>query len=98
MKIVLEAGLEITLKAAGGFVKIDPMGVTIQGNLVLINSGGSAGSGSEKSTKSIPKPISVVQPTPGSPDWKYFTPSNVPSPSDASGSTKVKASETEDQS
>ncbi|MBK8597338.1 MAG: type VI secretion system tip protein VgrG [Holophagales bacterium] len=46
MKVVLEAGLELTLKGPGGFVKIDPMGVTINGNLVLINSGGSPGSGS----------------------------------------------------
>jgi len=33
----------ITLKGAGGFVKIDASGVTIVGNVVNINSGGSAG-------------------------------------------------------
>jgi type VI secretion system secreted protein VgrG len=49
MKVILEAGLQLTIKAAGGFVDIGPSGVTIQGNMVLINSGGSAGSGSGSS-------------------------------------------------
>jgi type VI secretion system secreted protein VgrG len=46
MKVVIEGGLEVTLKGPGGFVKVDPMGVTLQGNIVNINSGGAAGSGS----------------------------------------------------
>jgi type VI secretion system secreted protein VgrG len=46
MKIVIEAGLQLTLKGPGGFVDIGPAGVTIQGTLVNINSGGAAGSGS----------------------------------------------------
>jgi type VI secretion system secreted protein VgrG len=46
MKVVVEAGLTITLKGPGGFIKIDPGGVTIQGTLVKINSGGSPDSGS----------------------------------------------------
>ena len=46
MKVVLEAGMQLTIKGAGGFVDIGPGGVTIQGNTVLINSGGSAGVGS----------------------------------------------------
>ncbi|MBF0527983.1 MAG: type VI secretion system tip protein VgrG [Deltaproteobacteria bacterium] len=44
-KVVIDGGLELTIKAAGGFIKIDPMGVTITGNLVLINSGGAPGIG-----------------------------------------------------
>ena len=44
-KVVVEAGLELTIKAAGGFIKIDPVGVTIVGNLLLINSGGVPGIG-----------------------------------------------------
>jgi len=55
MKVVVDAGMEITLKSAGGFVKIDPMGVTISGNLVLINSGGAASPAATKPPKS-PKP------------------------------------------
>jgi len=46
MKVVLEAGMQLTLKGPGGFVDIGPAGVTIQGTLVKINSGGAAGSGS----------------------------------------------------
>ena len=46
MTVVIEAGVQLSLKAAGGFVDIGPAGVTIQGTMVLINSGGAAGSGS----------------------------------------------------
>jgi type VI secretion system secreted protein VgrG len=49
MKVILEAGMQLTIKAAGGFIDIGPAGVTIQGTMVLINSGGSAGSGSGSS-------------------------------------------------
>ncbi|MDX2503284.1 MAG: type VI secretion system tip protein TssI/VgrG [Gammaproteobacteria bacterium] len=41
---VLDAGSEITFKASGGFIKIDPSGVTINGIKVNFNSGGSPGS------------------------------------------------------
>ncbi|MBX3443881.1 MAG: type VI secretion system tip protein VgrG [Planctomyces sp.] len=41
MNLVLEAAT-ITLKGAGGFITIDPSGVSIQGALVKINSGGAA--------------------------------------------------------
>jgi type VI secretion system secreted protein VgrG len=51
MKVIIEAGLQLTLKGAGGFVDIGPTGVTIQGTMVLINSGGAAGSGSGASPK-----------------------------------------------
>lgn len=51
MKIIIESGLQISLKGPGGFVDIGPAGVTIQGNIVLINSGGSAGSGSGTSAQ-----------------------------------------------
>jgi type VI secretion system secreted protein VgrG len=49
MKVILEAGMQLTIKGPGGFVDIGPSGVTIQGIMVLINSGGSAGSGSGSS-------------------------------------------------
>jgi type VI secretion system secreted protein VgrG len=45
MKVVIEAGTQITLKVGGNFVDISPAGVTIQGTMVLINSGGAAGVG-----------------------------------------------------
>ena len=45
MTLILEAGMQLSLKGPGGFVDIGPAGVTIQGTMVLINSGGAAGSG-----------------------------------------------------
>ena len=44
--IVIEAP-DITLKAGGGFVRIDASGVVISGTIVKINSGGGPGSGSD---------------------------------------------------
>jgi len=41
---VLDAGSELTFKASGGYIKIDPSGVTINGIKVNLNSGGSPGS------------------------------------------------------
>ncbi len=46
MSVVIEAGVQLTLKVGGNFVDISPAGVTIKGTMVLINSGGAAGSGS----------------------------------------------------
>lgn len=46
MKVIIEGGMQVTMKGPGGFVDINPAGVVIQGTMVLINSGGSAGSGS----------------------------------------------------
>jgi type VI secretion system secreted protein VgrG len=54
-KVIIEAGAQISLKGPGGFVDISGMGVVIQGNLVLINSGGAAGSGSGASPD-VPAP------------------------------------------
>jgi type VI secretion system secreted protein VgrG len=58
-KIIIEAGAEVTLKGPGGFIDINAMGVVIQGLLVLINSGGMAGTGS---------PCNPVVPHPTVPD------------------------------
>jgi type VI secretion system secreted protein VgrG len=52
MTVVLEAGTQLTLKVGGNFVDIGPSGVTIQGSMVLINSGGAAGSGCGSSPQS----------------------------------------------
>ncbi len=66
MKVVIEAGMQLTLKGPGGFVDIGPAGVTIQGTLVNINSGGAAGSGSGSSptAPTDPPEISPPEPTP----------------------------------
>lgn len=44
--LILEAGVQLSLKVGGNFIDINPSGVTIQGTMVLINSGGAAGTGS----------------------------------------------------
>jgi type VI secretion system secreted protein VgrG len=43
--LVLEAGMRLSLKVGGNFIDIGPGGISIVGTMVLINSGGSAGSG-----------------------------------------------------
>jgi type VI secretion system secreted protein VgrG len=45
MNVVIEAGVDLSLKVGGSFIDISNAGVTISGPMVLINSGGSAGSG-----------------------------------------------------
>jgi type VI secretion system secreted protein VgrG len=55
MKVVIEAGVQLSLVASGNFVDIGPAGVTIQGTMVLINSGGAAGTGSG-SSPNVPAP------------------------------------------
>jgi type VI secretion system secreted protein VgrG len=46
MTLILEAGVQLSLKVGGNFIDIGPAGVSIQGTMVLINSGGAPGSGS----------------------------------------------------
>lgn len=55
--VVIEAGVQITLKAGGNFVTIGPAGVAIQGSVVMINSGGAAGTGK---AASLARPLAVV--------------------------------------
>ena len=45
MTLILEAGMQLSLKVGGNFIDIGPAGVSIFGTMVMINSGGSAGSG-----------------------------------------------------
>ncbi len=46
MKVVIEGGTQVTLKVGGNFIDINPGGIFIKGTMVMVNSGGSAGSGS----------------------------------------------------
>lgn len=57
-RIVIQSGVQLTLKGGAGFINLDPSGVTIQGPLVRINSGGSAGTAQSAS------PIGPQQPKP----------------------------------
>jgi type VI secretion system secreted protein VgrG len=65
MNVVLEAATSITIKAGGGFIVVGPAGVTISGTPVLINSGGSAGSGSGCSTATPSPPEEADNAEPG---------------------------------
>lgn len=63
MNVVIEAGMELTLKAGGSFIDIGPAGIAISGApLVMINSGGAAGSGSGSSPTSPASPSSPEDP------------------------------------
>ena len=43
--LVIEAGMQLSLKVGGNFIDISPAGISIVGTMVMINSGGAAGSG-----------------------------------------------------
>ena len=45
MSAVIEAGAALTMKVGGNFINISPAGIFIKGTMVMINSGGAAGSG-----------------------------------------------------
>ncbi|WP_437989245.1 type VI secretion system Vgr family protein [Sorangium sp. So ce145] len=68
--LVLEAVSDLTIKGPGGFIRIDAGGVTIKGNLVKINSGGAAGSGSGASPAGpeAPQEAQVAEPARPQPD------------------------------
>jgi type VI secretion system secreted protein VgrG len=64
--MVLEAGAQLSLKVGGSFVDIGPEGVSISGPMVMINSGGAAGSGSGSSPTSPDAPKDPDQADDGS--------------------------------
>lgn len=51
MNVVIEAGTQLSLKVGGNFIDINPAGVFIKGAMVMVNSGGAAGTGSGSSPK-----------------------------------------------
>lgn len=64
MNVVIQAGMQLSLVGPGGFISIGPAGVAIQGTMVLINSGGAAGSGSSANTQAPKAPESPKDPKP----------------------------------
>lgn len=60
--VVIEAGVSITLKAGGGSVVIGPTSVSVTGTPILLNSGGSAGSGSGVSVSAPAAPTAPTDP------------------------------------
>jgi type VI secretion system secreted protein VgrG len=64
MTVTIEAGMQLTLKGPGGFIDIGPEGIVIQGDMVLINSGGAPGAGSGSSPQT---PDSATEAKPNKP-------------------------------
>lgn len=63
MSAVIEAGLELTLKAGANFIDIGPAGIFISGTpMVFINSGGAAGSAPDASPQSPDSPTDPKDP------------------------------------
>ena len=65
MNVVVESGTTLTLKVGGNFVNINPSGVFISGTMVMINSGGAAGSGSGSSPSPPKEPKEADTAKPG---------------------------------
>ena len=63
MEIVLDAGMKLSLKAGSSFITLGPEGVTIQGAIVKINSGGAGVAGNEAAPAAPPAPVEPAEPT-----------------------------------
>ncbi len=59
--IVIESAQQISLKVGGNFIDIGPAGVAIKGAMVLINSGGAAGSGALGSLNASKAPAAALE-------------------------------------
>ncbi|HMD39840.1 MAG TPA: type VI secretion system tip protein TssI/VgrG [Candidatus Acidoferrum sp.] len=62
MNVVIQAGMQLSLVGPGGFIDIGPAGVSIQGTMVLINSGGAPGSAQSASPDSPDSPDTPADP------------------------------------
>lgn len=65
MNLVVESGTMMTLKVGANFISLNPAGVFITGTMVMINSGGSPGSGSGCSPQSPKDPTEADKADPG---------------------------------
>src|SRR5262249_18059206 len=65
-QIIIEGSQQICLKVGGNFIKIDPSGITIQGTIVRINSGGW---GMETGDPSIDDPLDCEGADTGEPGY-----------------------------
>lgn len=62
MNVVVEAGVSLTIKVGGNYINLSPAGVAISGTMVMINSGGAAGSGAGCSPNAPASPASPNTP------------------------------------
>jgi len=66
MTVVIEAGIQLSLKAGASFIDISPAGIFIVGTpMVMINSGGAAGSGAGSSPAAPKEPAEADTAIPG---------------------------------
>jgi type VI secretion system secreted protein VgrG len=63
---VIEAGTSLTLKVGGNFININAAGIFIKGTMVMLNSGGAAGSGAGSSPDAPKDPKEADNAQPGS--------------------------------
>ena len=63
--LVIESGISLTLKVGGNFINLNPGGVFISGTMVMINSGGAAGSGAGASPQTPQAPQEADKADPG---------------------------------
>lgn len=64
--MTLETGTSLTLKVGGNFININAAGIFIKGTMVMLNSGGAAGSGSGSSPDPPKAPKEADKAEPGS--------------------------------
>jgi type VI secretion system secreted protein VgrG len=65
MNVVIEAPVTLTLKCGSNFVSLNPAGVFITGTMVMINSGGSPGTGAGSSPQAPKAPTEADNAEPG---------------------------------
>jgi type VI secretion system secreted protein VgrG len=65
MNLVIESGTTLTVKVGGNFININPGGIFISGTMVMINSGGAAGSGAGASPTAPKAPQEADTAKPG---------------------------------
>jgi len=65
MNLVIESGTTLTLKVGGNFINLNSGGIFIKGTMVMLNSGGAAGSGSGCSPDTPKDPVEADDAKPG---------------------------------
>jgi len=65
VNLVVESGMTLTLKVGGNFINLNQTSIFIQGTMVMINSGGMAGSGSGASPEAPKAPKEADKADPG---------------------------------
>lgn len=78
MNFVIESGTSLTLKVGGTFINLKPTGVFISGPMIMLNSGGSPGTGSGVSPQPPKAPTEADNAKPG--ELTTLTPPKPPRP------------------